>query len=99
MHGHHGHAVIAGIDAVKVGVEGDLIEKAREGGVLRFPFQEAQDVGFQLPDVLDAAPALHVVFFLQGPDVAGLLQHLVIEFRQGQPSAGRPEGVDEVREF
>ena len=99
MHGHHGDAVIVGADAVQVRVEGDLIEEAREGGVLWLPVQEAQDVGLQLLDVLDAAPALHVVLLLQGPDVAGVVQHLVIELRQGQPPAGGAEGVDEVGEL
>ena len=61
--------------------------------------QEAQDVGFQLLDVLDPAPALHVVLLLQGLYVAGLVTDGVVELRQGQLRARLPQAVDQVREL
>ena len=81
MNGHHGDAVVAGLHAVQICVQGNLVQEAGEGGVLRLLLQEAQDVGFQLLNVLDAAPALHVVLLLQGLYIAGLVADGVIELR------------------
>ncbi|CDC73664.1 putative uncharacterized protein [Oscillibacter sp. CAG:155] len=97
--GHHGHAVIVRRHAVQVRVQRDLVEEAGEGGVLRLLLQETQDVGLEFLDVFDAAPALHVVFLLQGLDVAGLLAHRVVKLRQGQLRARPAQSVDEVREL
>ena len=99
VNGHHGDAVVAGLHAVQICVQGNLVQEAGEGGVLRLLLQEAQDVGFQLLNVLDAAPALHVVLLLQGLYIAGLVADGVVELRQGQLRARPPQAVDQVREL
>ena len=96
MNGHHGHAVIVRLHAVEVRVEGDLIQEARESSVLRVLLQKAEDVGLQLLHVFNAAPALHIVFVLQRLDIAGLVQNLIVKFRQSQRTACLSQIVDQV---
>ena len=99
MDGHHGDAVVIGLHAVQIRVQSDFVQEAGEGGVLRILLQKAQDVGFQLLHIFNAAPAFHVVFLLQRPDIAGLVQNLVVEFRQSQGTSRPPQAVDQIREL
>ena len=99
MNGHHGDAVVVGLHAVQVRVQGNFVQEAGQGGVLRILLQEAQDVGFQLLHVLDAAPALHVVLVLQSLHIAGLVADGVVKLRQSQFRSLAAEAVNEVREF
>ena len=99
MNGHHGHTVVIRLHAVQIRVQGDLVQKPGQGGILRVLLQKAQNVGLQFLHVFDAAPALHVLFLLQRPDVAGLVQDLIVKFRQGQRPSGTAQAVDQVGEL
>ena len=99
MYGHHGDAVVIRLHAVQVRVQGDLVEEAGEGGILRVLLQKAQNVGFQFLDVFNAAPALHVVFVLQDLHIAGLVADGVIKLRQGQVGPLAAEAIDQIGKF
>ena len=99
MNGHHGHAVVIRLHTVQIRVQGDLVQEPGQGGVLRVLLQKAQNVGLQFLHVFDAAPALHVLFLLQRPDVAGLVQDFIVKFRQGQRPSGPAQAVDQIGEL
>ena len=63
MHRHHRHAVVAR-RAVEVGVECDLVQKARERRILRIVFEERNDVRLELLHVFKPPTALHIALFL-----------------------------------
>ena len=99
MNGHHGHTVVIRLHTVQIRVQGDLVQEPGQGGVLRVLLQKAQNVGLQFLHVFDAAPALHVLFLLQRPDVAGLVQDFIVKFRQGQRPSGPAQAVDQIGEL
>ena len=99
MNGHHGHTVVIRLHTVQIRVQGDLVQEPGQGGVLRVLLQKAQNVGLQFLHVFDAAPALHVLFLLQRPDVAGLVQDFIVKFRQGQRPSGPAQAVDRIGEL
>ena len=70
--------------AVHVGIQGDLVQKARQGGLVPGVFQIAVDGGQQLPHVLQAGAVLHGVLGLQHDGVARALDQFLIELVQGQ---------------
>ena len=83
VHGHHHHAVLIWVVAVQVGVQGDLIQEARQGGLLPRILQIAVDGGEQLPHVFQTGPVLHGVLALQHHGVTGAGDELLIEVGQG----------------
>ena len=87
------------LHTVQIRVQGDLVQEPGQGGVLRVLLQKAQNVGLQFLHVFDAAPALHVLFLLQRPDVAGLVQDFIVKFRQGQCGACPPQAINQVRKL
>ena len=78
--------------AVQVGVQGDLVQKARQGGFPLGVFHVAVDGGEQLPHVFQPGAALHVVFGLEHGGVSGADHHLLIE-------AGQVHGLGQSGEF
>ena len=81
MHRHHRYTVVA-CRAVKVRIECNLVQKARERRVLRTVFEERQDVRFELLYVFEPPAALHVVLLLKGAHIARLLADRVVELRK-----------------
>lgn len=78
MHGHHRHAVGILVVVVDIGVQRHLVEKSRKRAVFRL-LAVVDDVRFQLLHVFDARGILGGVFLLQRANVAGALQHEVVE--------------------
>ena len=83
VHGHHHHAVLL-VLAVQIGVQGDLVQKSRQGGLVPRPVQIAPDGGEKLPDVLQPSPVLHGVLGLQHDGIAGADHQLLVELVQGE---------------
>ena len=99
MHGHQGHAVVAVGLAVQVGIQGHIVEKARQGRVIGVVFQESADAGGQLLHVLQPAPTLHVILFLQHLHIAGHLADPAVKFHQLQLVAQRPQLHNQLPEI
>ena len=98
MHRHERHAVV-GRGAVKVGIERDLVEEARERRVLRLAVEEGEDVGLELLHVLQPPAALHIALVLQRAEIAGLPAHEVVEVRKLRVSRRVVQRVDHGGEF
>ena len=81
---------------VKVGVEGDLVQKARQGGLALRVLDVALDGGGELPHVFKAGAVLHVVLGGEHGLVAAAGHHLVIKGGQvhgpGQGGKGLEHG-------
>ena len=82
MHGHHHYRVLVGVVAVQVGVQGDLVQKARQGGLPLGVLHVAVDGSEQLAHVFQPGAALNVVFQLEGGGIARPSHHLLIEAGQ-----------------
>ena len=94
VHRHHRHAVVAR-GAVKIGVECDLIEKARKCRVLRVIFKERENVRLEFLHVFQPSAALHVALFPKRAHVARLLADKLVEFRKLRRFRRLPQRADE----
>ena len=84
VHGHHHHAVLAGVVVVQIGIQGNGVQEARQGGLPLRILYVAVDGGQKLPHVFQPGPVLHRVLGLQHDGIAGPAHHLLVEVRQGQ---------------
>ena len=82
MHGHQSHAVVPGLLAVQVSVQSNLVQKARQGGVLGIVLQKRLDTGAELLYVFQAAPALRILLFLEHGYIAAAAAHIIIKLHQ-----------------
>ena len=82
VHSHQRHAVVPGLLAVQVRIQGHLVQEARQCGILRIVFQEGLDAGAELLHVFQAPPALHIVLLLEHPHIAAAAAHIFIELHQ-----------------
>ena len=82
MHGHQSHAVVPGLLAVQVCVQSNLVQKARQGGVLGIVLQKRLDTGAELLYVFQAAPALRILLFLEHGCIAAAAAHIIIKLHQ-----------------
>ena len=76
VHGHEHHGVRVRVVVVHVRIEGDVGKIALQRFVPGF-LHVGEDAGFKLPHVFGAGGVFGRVLFLEGADVAGLLQQLV----------------------
>ena len=79
VHGHERDAVHGLVVVIEVGIERDLVEEARERGVIGL-LGEGNDVRLELLHVLDAGGVLGRVLFLERADIAAALHDEVVEF-------------------
>ena len=98
VHRHHRDAVVLR-RAVEVGIERDLVEKARERGVFRISVQKAEDVGFELLHVLKPPAALHIHLLLQRAHIAALLADQIVKVRQFRFLRRLAQRVDHLSEL
>ena len=98
MHGHHRHAVGVLVVIVDVGIQRHLVKKARERAVFRL-LAVVDDVRFQLLHVFDARGVLGSVFLLQRTDVAGALQHKVVQLLRRHRLGGGAQLVHQDRKL
>ena len=98
VHGHQGHAVVAVGLSVQVGIQGHIVEEARQRWVIGVVVQKSADAGGQLLHVLQPPPALHVVLFLQHLHITGHLTDPAVKFHQLQLIAQAPQLHNQLSE-
>ena len=92
VHGHHDHRVLAGVMVVDVGVQGHLVQKALQRGLVLGVFHVAVDGGEQFLDVLQTGAAFDVVLGLEHIGVAGAGHHFLVK-------GGQLHGVGQLRQL
>ena len=84
VHGHQHHAVFTLFSAVQIGIQCHLIQKTRQGGIIRLVVQKSMDAGGQLLHVFQTSPTLHIILFRQHRNVAAAVADKFVKLRQRQ---------------
>jgi hypothetical protein len=87
VHGHHHHAVLAGVVVVQISIQGNGVQEARQGGLPLRILYVAVDGG-QSSAVFQPGPVIHSVLGLQHDGISRPAHHLLVEVRRAAPPTG-----------
>ena len=102
VEGHQEDPVVIAVDVIDVGDQGDVLEKARQGGLCVLLFHALLVIGHladQLVDIFFAVLRVLLSGVPEGIDIAGDVQHMLQEFSQGVGQGIFPALQDHISEI